>query len=102
MKNKIFDVENSIDSLAELTRLTLSAEERGTLARELEKMADYTYPRISATEKALPFSYVVAKEAMREDISKDTPNDEKELILANCPSLTDGFVAVPQVVKGEE
>ena len=102
MENKIFDVENSIDKLAELTRLTLSAEERGTLARELKKMADYTYPRVTAQEKALPFSYVVAKEALREDISKGTPNDEKELILSNCPALADGFVAVPQVVKGEE
>ena len=101
MKN-IFDVENRIDSLAELTRLSLTEEEREALVLELEKMADYTYPRISATEKALPFSYFVAKEAMREDIAKDLPRDEKELMLANCPSLTDGLVRVPQVVKEEE
>lgn len=101
MKN-IFDVENSIDSLAEHTRLSLTDEERNMLVRELEKMADYTYPRISATEKALPFSYVVAKEALREDMAKPFPNDQKELMLANCPSLTDSFVAVPQVVKEEE
>ena len=101
MKN-ILDIENSIDSLAEHTRLSLTGEERNMLVRELEKMAEYTYPRINAEEKALPFSYFVARETLREDVAIPFPSDQRELMLANCPSLTDGLVAVPQVVKEEE
>lgn len=98
---EFFDLENCIDILAEQMRLSLTSDERTALVQELKKMADYTYPRLMSEEKALPFSYVQSETADREDIAKSTSDDEIQLILSNCPSLSDGHVAVPKIIKGE-
>lgn len=104
MKDEIFDVEKdiNIDRLARLARFTLSDDERASLAEELKKMADYTYPRVLSEEKALPFIYVFANKEAREDVAIPTSADQRELILASCPSIAEGYVRVPQVIKEEE
>ena len=99
---ELFDLENRIDLLAEQMRLSLTDEERASFAKELQKMADYTYPRLMSEEKALPFSYVQAVPSAREDIAKSCSDDERQLILSNCPSLSGGHVAVPKIIKGED
>lgn len=104
MKDEIFDIEKDIDidRLARLARFTLSDEERVSLAEELKKMADYTYPRVLSEEKALPFYYVMAQKETREDVAIPTSAEERDMILSNCPSIADGYVRVPQVIKEEE
>ena len=104
MKDEIFDIETdiNIDRLAMLARFTLSAEERASLSEVLKKMADYTYPRILSEEKALPFSFVCAEELCREDEPQKISEEQRSIMLSGCPSLSEDYVTVPQVINGEE
>ena len=100
--NKSFDANNCIDieRLCRLCRISLSEDEREQSARELKKMADYTYPRLCREDSALPFSYCHAKPELREDVAKDSGICEDILSLA--PSVSDGYISVPKVIKEEE
>ena len=104
MKDEIFDVEKDIDvdRLARLARFTLTDGERASLAEELKKMADYTYPRLTCEEKALPFIYVLANKDARDDVAIRSSAEDREIMLSSCPSIADGYVRVPQVIKEEE
>lgn len=100
---KIFDTEQNIDieRLARLCRLSLSDGQIANSARELKKMADYTYPRLRSEDTSLPFSYCSAKSCLREDIAKIPNTKDCELILSLAPSACQGYVSVPRIIKEE-
>ena len=100
---KSFDANNCIDieRLCRLCRISLSEDEREQSARELKKMADYTYPRLCREDSALPFSYCVAGAKARDDEASLPDVEECKKILALSPSNKEGYISVPKIIKGE-
>jgi len=98
--NKAHDI--NVQRLARLSRIALTKEQETEAARELKKMADYTYSLIRSDDIALPFSYSSAKPSMREDIVAATDTQLCEDIVALAPSSTDGHITVPRVIKEEK
>ena len=64
-------------------------------------MADYTYLRLNAEDSALPFYYSYSKAELREDIPIESDAEMTKLIIDSAPSSSDGYVAVPKVIKQE-
>ena len=87
-----------VEHIAQLARLTLSAEEKGLYQEQLsaileyfEKLQELDTEAISPTATALPLRSV-----MREDEAK--PPAVREDILANAPAAEDGCFQVPAVL----
>lgn len=104
MIDETFDIEKDIDidRLARLARIDLTDEDRDELAAELKQLADYIYPRVKNEDIPLPVSYVHSQHTPREDIAELTDAQSCALILANAPSLEDGYITVPKVIKEEQ
>ncbi len=105
MKDKTqgFDASSNIDieRLSRLCRISLSESQSKLVAEELTKMADYTYLRLNAEDSALPFYYPYLQTDMRDDIPRESDIETAKLIIEAAPSSSDGYVAVPKVIKGE-
>jgi aspartyl-tRNA(Asn)/glutamyl-tRNA(Gln) amidotransferase subunit C len=87
-----------VEHIAQLARLTLSAEEKALYQEQLsailayfEKLQELDTEAISPTATVLPLRSV-----MREDVP--SPSMDREDILANAPQAADGCFEVPAVL----
>ena len=87
-----------VDHIAQLARLTLSADEKALYQEQLSAILDYVEKlkeldteAISPTATVLPLRSV-----MRED--ETSPSMERKDILANAPEAADGCFEVPAVL----
>ena len=88
-----------VEHIAQLARLTLSAEEKALYQEQLsaileyfEKLQELDTEAISPTATVLPLRSV-----MRED--EPRPPMDREDILANAPEAADGCFEVPAVLE---
>ena len=88
-----------VEHIAQLARLTLSAEEKALYQEQLsaileyfEKLQELDTEAISPTATVLPLRSV-----MRED--EPRPSMDREDILANAPEAADGCFEVPAVLE---
>ena len=88
-----------VEHIAQLARLTLSAEEKALYQEQLsailayfEKLQELDTEAISPTATVLPLRSV-----MRED--EPSPSMDREDILANAPEAADGCFQVPAVLE---
>ena len=89
----------TVDHVARLARLSLTAEERETFARQLDGILAYA-ESIQAldTEGVEPMSHAGATATLRDDapgLSLD-----RERVLAAAPDAADGLFRVPKVIGG--
>ncbi len=89
----------TVDHLARLARLSLTAEERGLFARQIEEILGYA-ESIQAldTDAVEPMSHARTVASLRED----TPvaGLERQAALADAPDPADGLFRVPRVIGG--
>jgi aspartyl-tRNA(Asn)/glutamyl-tRNA(Gln) amidotransferase subunit C len=87
----------TFEHVARLARLSLSAQERETFARQLEDILAYAESIQSLdTEGVEPMSHAVATGAFREDAARDA--GVREAALAQAPDAADGLFRVPRVL----
>jgi aspartyl-tRNA(Asn)/glutamyl-tRNA(Gln) amidotransferase subunit C len=89
----------TVDHVARLAHLSLTAEERAAFARQLEQVLAYA-ESIQAldTTGVEPMSHAAARETFREDVVRASlPREEA---LAAAPDAEDGLFRVPRVLGG--
>jgi aspartyl-tRNA(Asn)/glutamyl-tRNA(Gln) amidotransferase subunit C len=90
---------DEVKNIAELARIGLSDDEVEKYRKDLSAILDFfreleTVP----TEGVLPMGNITMKsDATREDIAAPGRSAEREAILANVPTVKDGFVRVRSV-----
>jgi aspartyl-tRNA(Asn)/glutamyl-tRNA(Gln) amidotransferase subunit C len=90
---------DTVDHVARLAHLSLTAEEREAFARQLDQVLTYA-ESIQAldTDGVEPMSHAAATETFREDVPREgLPRDA---ILATAPDAEDGLFRVPRVLGG--
>ena len=89
----------TVDHVAALARLSLTAEERGTFARQLEDVLAYA-ESIQAldTEGVEPMSHAGEGGAWREDAPRDGLPRQAVLAAAPDPDPESGLFRVPRVI----
>jgi aspartyl-tRNA(Asn)/glutamyl-tRNA(Gln) amidotransferase subunit C len=89
----------TVDHVARLARLSLTAEERETFARQLDGILAYA-ESIQAldTEGVEPMSHAGAAATLRDDAP--APSLDRERVLGAAPDATDGLFRVPKVIGG--
>ena len=88
----------NIDQIAELARLNLKPEERGKLAKDLERILAYVDQlQELKTDGIIPTSHVLSIEnVFRDDIAK--PSQIRDAVLKYAPKREDKFFKVPKVI----
>ena len=89
----------TVDHVARLAHLSLTAEERVAFARQLEQVLAYA-ESIQAldTTGVEPMSHAAARETFREDVVRQSlPRDT---FLEAAPDGADGLFRVPRVLGG--
>lgn len=91
--------EETIKYVAALTKLDISEEEKGKLAKELDHILEYMESMNGLdTEGVEPMSHVLPmKNVFREDIVENM--EERELLLSNAPLQKEGSFVVPKTVE---
>lgn len=102
MSDKCKKIDIDAVRLARLSRLSIEAEDIDTVAAELKKMADYTYPRLTSEDSALPFSYCASSQELREDSPVRPTKEQCDMLIALAPSSKDRYITVPRVVGDEK
>lgn len=89
----------TVDHVARLARLSLTAEERETFARQLDGILAYA-ESIQAldTEGVEPMSHAGATATLRDDLPG--PSLDRGRVLAAAPDAADGLFRVPKVIGG--
>lgn len=89
----------TVEHVARLAHLSLTAEEKEAFARELQEILSYA-ETIQAldTDAVEPMSHAAAAEAeaLREDEAR--PSLERERVLAAAPDAADGLFRVPRIL----
>jgi aspartyl-tRNA(Asn)/glutamyl-tRNA(Gln) amidotransferase subunit C len=87
----------TVEHVARLAHLSLTGEEKESLARELQEILAYA-ETIQALDTAAvePMSHAAAGEALRED--EVQPSLPREAVLAAAPDTADGLFRVPRVM----
>jgi aspartyl-tRNA(Asn)/glutamyl-tRNA(Gln) amidotransferase subunit C len=89
----------TVDHVARLAHLTLTAEEREAFARHLAQVLDYaeTLQALDTTDVP-PMSHAGATE----DFRSDTPGEslDRERVLDGAPDPAEGLFRVPKVIGG--
>ena len=87
----------TVEHVARLAHLSLTAEEKESFARELQEILSYA-ETIQAldTEAVEPMSHAAAGEVLRED--EPRPSLDRERVLAAAPDAADGLFRVPRVL----
>ena len=87
----------TVEHVARLAHLSLTAEEKESFARELQEILSYA-ETIQAldTDAVEPMSHAAAAEALREDEAR--PSLERERVLAAAPDAADGLFRVPRIL----
>jgi aspartyl-tRNA(Asn)/glutamyl-tRNA(Gln) amidotransferase subunit C len=87
----------TVDHVAKLAHLSLSEEERGTFARQLDEILGYAESIQSLdVESVPPMSHAGTAERFRDD----TPRESlpRERVLAAAPDPADRLFRVPRVI----
>ena len=91
--------QQDLDTVASLSRLRISDEERGAVLAQLDKFLTYVEnlqqldtSNVEPTTYALPM-----KNVFRADEVK--PSLDRELALSNAPLKEDGYFKVPRVLE---
>jgi aspartyl-tRNA(Asn)/glutamyl-tRNA(Gln) amidotransferase subunit C len=89
----------TVDHVARLARLSLTAEERETFARQLDGILAYA-ESIQAldTEGVEPMSHAGATATLRDD--GPGPSLDRDRVLGAAPDAADGLFRVPKVIGG--
>lgn len=89
----------TVDHVARLAHLSLTAEEREAFARQLDQVLAYA-ESIQALDTAgvEPMSHAAATETFREDVPRE--GLPREAALAAAPDAADGLFRVPRVLGG--
>jgi aspartyl-tRNA(Asn)/glutamyl-tRNA(Gln) amidotransferase subunit C len=87
----------TVEHVARLAHLSLTAEEKEAFARELQEILSYA-ETIQALDTAAvaPMSHAAAGEVLRED--EPRPSLDRERVLAAAPDAADGLFRVPRVL----
>jgi len=87
----------TVDHVAALARLSLTAEERETFARQLDEVLAYADSLQSlAVEDVPPMSHAGAEAAFRDDAV--TPGLERERVQRDAPDAAEGLFRVPRIL----
>ncbi len=91
-----------VERVAALARLSVTDEEAGRLAVELDRLLEYVDTLNSLdTEGVAPTSHVIPMATpVRED--RAAPPMDPELAVANAPCREGSAFVVPKVIEGEE
>lgn len=92
--------KQTIESLANLSRIHCSEEEQESLLKDLSNIIAYVEQLDEIdTEEVAPCHHALAGMAnvMREDVVGETLS--RELFLSNAPSQIGGMIRVPPVIK---
>ena len=89
----------TVDHLARLAHLSLTAEERATYARQLDQVLAYA-ESIQAldTEGVEPMSHAARTETFREDVPQESLS--RDAALEAAPDADAGLFRVPRVLAG--
>lgn len=89
----------SVDHVAALAHLSLTAEERESFARQLDQVLAYAESlQALDTSGVDPMSHASAAGAFRAD--EPGPSLDRETVLAEAPDPADGLFRVPRVIGG--
>ena len=89
----------TVEHVARLAHLSLTAEERDTFARQLDDVLAYAESIQSLdTEGVEPMSHVSGAGLLRED--REQPSLDRETVLAEAPDAEGGLFRVPRVLGG--
>jgi len=89
----------TVDHVARLARLSLTAEERPLFARQLEEIVAYAETLLALdTEDVPPMSHALAASAFRADSPR--PGLPRERVLESAPDAAEGLFRVPRVIGG--
>ncbi len=88
-----------IEYIANLSRITLTVDEKNTFAKQLTNILDYIEKLNELdTDEVQPMAYATSlKNVFREDELKSSFSHQK--ILELSPSSTNGFFKVPKVIE---
>ncbi len=88
---------DTVEHVARLARLSLTAEERATFARQLDEILVYA-ESIQALDTAdvPPMSHAQTSEIFRDD--EPRPSLSREAVVAAAPDAGDGLFRVPKVI----
>jgi aspartyl-tRNA(Asn)/glutamyl-tRNA(Gln) amidotransferase subunit C len=89
----------TVEHVARLARLSLTAEERATFARQLDDVLAYA-ESIQAldTSDVEPMSHVAGIGLLRED--RPRPSLDRETAMSEAPDAEGGLFRVPRVLGG--
>jgi aspartyl-tRNA(Asn)/glutamyl-tRNA(Gln) amidotransferase subunit C len=87
----------TVEHVARLAHLSLAAEEKESLARELQDILAYA-ETIQAldTDAVEPMSHAASAEVLREDTPG--PSLDRERVLAEAPDADGGLFRVPRIL----
>ena len=89
----------TVDHVARLAHLSLTAEERQTFARQLDEVLTYAESIQSLDTSAVPpMSHAVTSEMLRED--SPAPGLDRQGVLEAAPDPAEGLFRVPRVLGG--
>lgn len=89
----------TVDHVARLAHVSLTAEERSTFARQLGDILAYAESIQSLdTADVPPMSHAGTVEAFREDVPRESL--ESARALAAAPDPSDGLFRVPRIIGG--
>ena len=89
----------TVETVARLAHLSLTAEERETFARQLDQVLAYAeMVQALDTDAVEPMSHVLAEGGLRPD--EPAPGLERDEVLAEAPDADSGLFRVPRVLGG--
>jgi len=89
----------TVDHVARLARLSLSASERQTFARQLDEILSYAESiQTLDTSGIEPMSHAAATEAFRDD--EPRPGLSRQTAVECAPDPAEGLFRVPRILAG--
>lgn len=88
----------TVEHVARLAHLSLTAEEKESFARELQDILAYA-ETIQALDTAAvePMSHAASTEVLRDDVPR--PGLDRARVLAAAPDVAEGLFRVPRVLS---
>lgn len=87
-----------IEKLAQLSRMELSADEKGSFMRDIDSILGYVGQIKDANVGSHPGSLGFSKNILREDETPHESSAMSEDILGNAPSREDNFIKVKKIL----
>ena len=89
----------TVEHVAKLAQLSLTAEEKETFARQLDQILTYAESiQVLDTAAVEPMSHVAGSGVLRAD--EPRPGVDRETVLAEAPDAEAGLFRVPRVIGG--